>query len=84
MFTLEINMPERYPFESPKMRFLTPICHPNIDNAGCICLNTLKLPPKDCMETEDKTSLENQNETAHKREALTAQEKFDRLKKVCM
>lgn len=37
---------QRYPFEPPKMRFLTPIYHPNIDNAGRICLDVLKLPPK--------------------------------------
>ncbi|XP_073707880.1 ubiquitin-conjugating enzyme E2 T [Garra rufa] len=46
VFTLEINIPERYPFEPPKMRFVTPIYHPNIDNAGRICLDALKLPPK--------------------------------------
>lgn len=36
----------RYPFEPPKMRFLTPIYHPNIDNSGRICHDALKLPPK--------------------------------------
>ncbi|XP_063057860.1 ubiquitin-conjugating enzyme E2 T [Engraulis encrasicolus] len=46
VFSLEIKIPERYPFEPPKMRFLTPIYHPNIDNAGRICLDALKLPPK--------------------------------------
>lgn len=39
-------MSYRYPFEPPKIRFLTPIYHPNIDNAGRICLDALKLPPK--------------------------------------
>nr|XP_023689856.1 ubiquitin-conjugating enzyme E2 T [Paramormyrops kingsleyae] len=46
VFSLEIKVPERYPFEPPKIRFLTPIYHPNIDNGGRICLDALKLPPK--------------------------------------
>ncbi|XP_056589581.1 ubiquitin-conjugating enzyme E2 T [Triplophysa dalaica] len=145
VFTLEIKIPERYPFEPPKMRFLTPIYHPNIDNAGRICLDALKLPPKGAWrpslnistvltsiqllmaepnpddplmadissefkynkplylekakkwttehaiqknkgyETEEKSSLENKNKkTAHKREALSAQENLEQSKKACM
>lgn len=34
-----------YPFEPPRVHFLTPIYHPNIDGAGRICLDLLKTPP---------------------------------------
>lgn len=30
LFELEIIVPERYPFIAPKIRFLTPIYHPNV------------------------------------------------------
>ncbi|XP_054646366.1 ubiquitin-conjugating enzyme E2 T isoform X1 [Dunckerocampus dactyliophorus] len=46
IFSLEVKVPERYPFEPPKMRFTTPIYHPNIDCSGRICHDALKLPPK--------------------------------------
>ncbi|XP_044727384.1 ubiquitin-conjugating enzyme E2 T-like [Chrysoperla carnea] len=45
-FQLEIHIPDKYPFVPPMIKFVTPIYHPNIDNAGRICMDNLKMPPK--------------------------------------
>ncbi|KJE88553.1 hypothetical protein CAOG_00194 [Capsaspora owczarzaki ATCC 30864] len=46
VFKLELEIPDRYPFEVPQTRFVTPVHHPNIDSAGRICLDLLKPYPK--------------------------------------
>lgn len=45
IFQVGIQIGSRYPFEPPKCRFKTKIYHPNVDDAGRICLDLLKMPP---------------------------------------
>ena len=45
LFQLEVAIPVNYPFEPPRIKFLTPVYHPNIDNNGLICMDLLKMPP---------------------------------------
>ncbi|CAF4918954.1 unnamed protein product, partial [Rotaria sp. Silwood2] len=42
-FQIELKLPPQYPFTAPQARFITPIYHPNVSEAGEICPETINL-----------------------------------------
>ena len=41
-YKLKLKFPSTYPYNPPVITFITPCFHPNVDNAGNICLDILK------------------------------------------
>ncbi|XP_049789860.1 ubiquitin-conjugating enzyme E2 C [Schistocerca nitens] len=42
VYKLNLEFPHSYPYSAPLVRFATPCYHPNVDQAGNICLDILK------------------------------------------
>lgn len=42
IFKLDITFGNSFPFQAPKIKFITKIFHPNVSNSGDICLDILK------------------------------------------
>ncbi|KIS69912.1 putative ubiquitin-conjugating enzyme E2 [Mycosarcoma maydis] len=52
-FRAELIFPPEYPLLPPKMKFITPMWHPNIYADGTVCISILHAPGKDEWGYED-------------------------------
>uniref|UniRef100_A0A3Q2D0N9 Ubiquitin-conjugating enzyme E2 C n=1 Tax=Cyprinodon variegatus TaxID=28743 RepID=A0A3Q2D0N9_CYPVA len=41
-YRLSLDFPAGYPYQAPRVKFVTPCFHPNVDEQGFICLDILK------------------------------------------
>lgn len=41
-FKISLQFPDLYPYVAPKVKFISPMWHPNVDMSGNICLDILK------------------------------------------
>uniref|UniRef100_A0AC34RQK4 UBC core domain-containing protein n=1 Tax=Panagrolaimus sp. JU765 TaxID=591449 RepID=A0AC34RQK4_9BILA len=42
-FKIKLNLHPEYPFKPPRIQFLTPIYHPNVDKQGNLCLSVIQM-----------------------------------------
>ncbi|EIW56668.1 ubiquitin-conjugating enzyme [Trametes versicolor FP-101664 SS1] len=52
-FKARLSFPEDFPLNPPKMRFITPMWHPNIYPDGVVCISILHPPGEDQYGYED-------------------------------
>lgn len=42
VYLISINFPRDYPFKPPKIRYITPIYHCNVNSSGNVCIDILR------------------------------------------
>lgn len=47
-YKLSVSFSDKYPYEAPTVKFVTACFHPNVDTAGNICLDILKVRSTRC------------------------------------
>jgi ubiquitin-conjugating enzyme E2 R len=51
-FKAEMKFPLDYPYSPPKLKFLTPLLHPNVYSDGELCISILHPPGEDMLSGE--------------------------------
>ena len=53
IFNCKLKFPESYPDNPPKMKFVTPIWHPNVYQNGDVCISILHSPGTDQLNQQE-------------------------------
>ncbi|XP_019861650.1 PREDICTED: ubiquitin-conjugating enzyme E2 R2-like isoform X2 [Amphimedon queenslandica] len=51
-FKAEMRFPQEYPYSPPRLKFLTPLLHPNVYSDGELCVSILHSPGEDMLSGE--------------------------------
>uniref|UniRef100_A0A7S0QNV4 UBC core domain-containing protein n=1 Tax=Cryptomonas curvata TaxID=233186 RepID=A0A7S0QNV4_9CRYP len=57
IFNCKLIFPPTYPERPPKMKFTTPIWHPNVYTNGDVCISILHEPGEDAFNPQEKASM---------------------------
>jgi hypothetical protein len=57
IFNCKLIFPPTYPERPPKMKFTTPIWHPNVYTNGDVCISILHEPGEDAFNPQEKLNL---------------------------
>ena len=57
IFNAKMKFPEDYPDKPPKMKFVTPIWHPNVYPNGDVCISILHPPGDDSTNPQETAAM---------------------------